>query len=151
MKHKTSSYALAIIALLLVCPIKGAAQNYKGAPQDDSNPVQIVALDECDPESFNKDPPSVAHKPQPRSGSRLLQEYRPGAPGIHYHIAGPFQTGRQRHPGPNWDFEPDELQVKKGSQIIVTNQGGEPHTFTEVKQFGGGFIPPLNNGQPTVL
>jgi hypothetical protein len=79
-----------------------------------------------------------------------LQEYRPGAPGIRYHIAGPFQTGRQRHPGPNWDCEPDEVQVKKGSQIIVTNQGGEPHTFTEVKQLGGGFIPPLNNGQLTV-
>jgi hypothetical protein len=24
------------------------------------------------------------------------------------------------------------------------DQGGEPHTFTEVKHFGGGFIPGLN-------
>ena len=30
------------------------------------------------------------------------------------------------------------------------NQGGEPHTFTEVAKFGGGFIPGLNDGQATV-
>jgi hypothetical protein len=33
---------------------------------------------------------------------------------------------------------------------LVTNQGGEPHTFTEVKQFGGGFIDGLNHGEATV-
>ena len=32
----------------------------------------------------------------------------------------------------------------------MTDQGGEPHTFTEVKKFGGGFVPPLNNGEETV-
>jgi plastocyanin len=32
----------------------------------------------------------------------------------------------------------------------VTNQGGEPHTFTEVKKFGGGFVGGLNDGEETV-
>jgi hypothetical protein len=32
----------------------------------------------------------------------------------------------------------------------VVDQGGEPHTFTEVAQFGGGFIGPLNGGENTV-
>ena len=26
----------------------------------------------------------------------------------------------------------------------VSNEGGRQHTFTEVVEFGGGFIPPLN-------
>jgi hypothetical protein len=32
----------------------------------------------------------------------------------------------------------------------VVNQGGEPHAFTEVSQFGGGFIEPLDHGEATV-
>ena len=28
--------------------------------------------------------------------------------------------------------------------MVVSDQGGEPHTFTEVAKFGGGFIPGLN-------
>ena len=28
-------------------------------------------------------------------------------------------------------------------------QGGEEHTFTEVAEFGGGVVPPLNSGVPT--
>ena len=34
--------------------------------------------------------------------------------------------------------------------MLVRNVGGEPHTFTPVRQFGGGFIPDLNglSGNP---
>ena len=32
----------------------------------------------------------------------------------------------------------------------MSDQGGEPHTFTEVKQFGGGFIEGLNAGDKVV-
>jgi hypothetical protein len=31
----------------------------------------------------------------------------------------------------------------------VVDQGGEPHTFTEVKEFGNGFVPQLNSGSAT--
>ena len=30
--------------------------------------------------------------------------------------------------------------------IKVTNRGGRGHTFTEVAEFGGGRVPPLNVG-----
>src|SRR5262249_37299039 len=53
-------------------------------------------------------------------------------------------------PDPGWDFEPDEVKIKKGTPIVVVNQGGEPHTFTEVKEFGGGFLDFLNHGEPVV-
>ncbi|HEY6268821.1 MAG TPA: hypothetical protein VIX11_11020 [Candidatus Acidoferrum sp.] len=61
-----------------------------------------------------------------------------------------FDQAKRGKPDPNWDFEPDNVTAKKGGQIVVVNQGGEPHTFTEVKQFGGGFIGDLNGGEPTV-
>src|ERR1041385_1437412 len=47
-------------------------------------------------------------------------------------------------PDPNWDFEPDAIRIKQGTTVSVVDQGGEPHTFTEVAHFGGGFIPGLN-------
>jgi hypothetical protein len=34
--------------------------------------------------------------------------------------------------------------IKNGTIVSVVDQGGEPHTFTEVKAFGNGFIPGLN-------
>lgn len=41
-------YTLSMVAALLFCPFRGAAQD-DAAP----TPVQIVALDECDPTTFN--------------------------------------------------------------------------------------------------
>ena len=42
------------------------------------------------------------------------------------------------------------MNIKQGTTLLVTDQGGEPHTFTEVRKFGGGFIDGLNAGQETV-
>jgi plastocyanin len=151
MRHKTSSYALATFALLLVCPGQGTAQSLKTSSQDDTtHPIQIVALDECDPESFNKDPHPSTTNPNPGLGPDFCKNIALAPLGFATTLQDLFKAAGSGTPDPNWDFEPDEVQAKKGSQIIVTNQGGEPHTFTEVKQFGGGFIPLLNNGQPTV-
>jgi plastocyanin len=43
-----------------------------------------------------------------------------------------------------WHFAPDPVRLKEGDQFRATNQGGEAHTFTEVDEFGGGFVPELN-------
>ena len=61
-----------------------------------------------------------------------------------------FDEAREHHPDPNWDFEPDDLNIRQGTVLNVANEGGEPHTFTEVKDFGGGFIDGLNGGENTV-
>ena len=62
-----------------------------------------------------------------------------------------FDQAKAGTPDPGWDFEPDVLHIKKGTPVIVVDQGGEPHTFTEVKQFGGGFVDMLNApGEETV-
>jgi len=142
--------ASAMVGLLLISPVKGSAQNDRGEPasQDDSNnAVQIVALDECDPETFNKDPKPSVTNPNPGLGPDFCKNVALAPLGFATTLQALFEQAGKGTPDPNWDFEPDEIRVKKGTQIIVTNQGGEPHTFTEVKQFGGGFIDGLNNKQ----
>jgi plastocyanin len=95
--------------------------------------TQIIALDECDPTTFNEAPilkPDFCHSVA-AGGATTLDEL--------------FGSVAQGHPDPGWDFEPDILTVKQGTDLSVVNQGGEPHTFTEVKEFGGGFIDGLNS------
>lgn len=127
-------------ALLLVCPSRGSAQSSSPAP------VQIVALDECDPTTFNK--PTDLPPGQAGVGADFCKNV--SLPPFVTKFNDLFAKAKAGTPDPNWDFEPDDVTVKKGAQIIVVNQGGEPHTFTEVKQFGGGFIGDLNGGEPTV-
>ncbi len=132
--RKTKWYALSIIIALLVCPLKGVAQD------DPPTPVQIVALDECDPTTFNVKPPAGV-------GADFCKNVTLGA---FTTLKDLFKKAADGTPDPNWDFEPDTLRINKGTPIVVVDQGGEPHTFTEVKRFGGGFIPDLNGGEETV-
>ncbi len=96
-----------------------------------------------------------------REYSRRMNDPKPPAPGPGFckNIAlgastplltlfGKAQAGT---PDPNSDFEPDTLKITEGTTVRVVDQGGEPHTFTEVAHFGGGFLPPLNApGEETV-
>lgn len=127
-------------ALLLVCPSRGSAQSSSAAP------VQIVALDECDPTTFNK--PTDLPPGQAGVGADFCKNV--SLPPFVTKFNDLFDQAKRGKPDPNWDFEPDNVTAMKGAQIVVVNQGGEPHTFTEVKQFGGGFIGDLNGGEPTV-
>jgi plastocyanin len=103
---------------------------------DPSSVAQIVALDECDPATFN----AVL-------GPDACKNVALGAATKFGDFVAKAAAGT---PDPSWDFEPDIVEVKKGTTLVVVNQGGEPHTFTEVAQFGGGFIAALNGGQATV-
>jgi len=112
--------------------VKSSSEN--GPPS--ATPAQIVALDECDPTTFN-----AAIGPDFCKNVAL---------GFSTTFNALFAKAAAGTPDPGWDFEPDVLHIKKGTPLIVVDQGGEPHTFTEVKEFGGGFIPQLNAGEPTV-
>ena len=103
------------------------------------NLVQVVALDECDPTSFN----AVL-------GPDFCKNVALAALGFATSLPDLFSKAAAGTPDPGWDFEPDAVTVKKGDILVVSDQGGEPHTFTEVKEFGGGFIEPLNNGETAV-
>ena len=100
--------------------------------------AQVVALDECDPATFN-DPSAV--------GPDFCKNVALGAQTTFSDLFAEAAAGT---PDPKWDFEPDQLTITKGTILSVVDQGGEPHTFTEVAKFGGGFIEPLNGGETTV-
>ena len=105
-----------------------------------TTPAQVVALDECDPATFNL-PENV--------GPGFCKNVGLGYTGLGYTTTFSQLLTEAAHktPDKNWDFEPDTLTVDEGTAIIAVNQGGEPHTFTEVADFGGGFIAPLNGGE----
>jgi plastocyanin len=134
-KSRMKWYALSMVAGLLVCPLKGAAQDQPHTP------VQIVAVDECDPTTFNADP---------KHGGVGADFCRNVTLGAFTTLSDLFAKAAAGTPDPGWDFEPDTLRIKKGTPIVVVDQGGEPHTFTEVKHFGGGFLTGLNGGEETV-
>ena len=113
-----------LVALLFV----GAS--FAIAQQNSAPVAQIVALDECDPATFNT-----------ALGPDFCKNVTLGAFTTLDRLFKEAETG---HPDPKWDFEPDSLEVQEGTILRVSDEGGEPHTFTEVARFGGGFIPQLN-------
>ena len=124
---------------LFICFLIPAVTMYAGAQEKPSAVAQIVALDECDPITFNA-----------ALGPDFCRNVALGALGFSTTLQDLFSKAAGGRPDPGWDFEPDELRIKEGTVLAVTDQGGEPHTFTEVKHFGGGFIEPLNDGERTV-
>jgi plastocyanin len=45
---------------------------------------------------------------------------------------------------PSWRDDPSYVSMESGDELEVSNRGGRTHTFTEVVNFGGGVVPPLN-------
>ncbi len=99
--------------------------------------AQVIALDECDPTTFNQ-----------ALGADFCKNVSLGA---FTTLNDLFTEAQSGHPDKKWDFEPDTLHIKQGTTISIVDQGGEPHTFTEVAQFGGGFIPQLNGPGETTI
>jgi len=56
----------------------------------------------------------------------------------------PFVASVIGHPA--WRNNPGFVVLPFGESLKVTNEGGRGHTFTEVPDFGGGRVPPLNAG-----
>jgi plastocyanin len=129
--RKTLTNTLIKLGLVICCFLFAGWM----APVDAPSTAHVVALDECDPATFNA-PTAV--------GPDFCKNVALGASTTFSEL---FRKAAQGTPDPNWDFEPDALTVKEGTTISVANQGGEPHTFTEVAKFGGGFIGPLNGGE----
>jgi plastocyanin len=126
---------LAKIGLIGCCLVLAGAIQPSGPP----TVAQIVALDECDPTTFNA-----------AIGPDFCKNVSLAVLGYATTIQDLFAEAAAGTPDPKWDFEPDTLSIREGTVLSVVDQGGEPHTFTEVNQFGGGFIPGLNSGQAPV-
>jgi hypothetical protein len=59
-------------------------------------------------------------------------------------LNSPLSAATIGHPA--WRIDPTYTKFDGSRTIAVTNAGGRLHTFTEVAQFGGGRVPPLNKG-----
>ena len=132
-----TKFDLLISSLILAGATHVLAQEEFQRNEDPPRHAQIVALDECDPTTFNA-----------ALGADFCHNVTLGA---FTTLNNLFAKAAAGTPDPGWDFEPDILRIKEGTNLSVVDQGGEPHTFTEVAHFGGGFIPGLNApGEDTV-
>ena len=96
-----------------------------------SQDPRVALMDDCDPNTF----PAGLCVVLPRPGDATFAEFR----ALLFSPMVPTVVG---HPG--WRFEPSHLDIGAGQTLRITNSGGENHTFTEVKAYGGGSIPLLN-------
>lgn len=127
MRIPTVNFALVAACLMFPGAMQAVAQ------EKAQGVTQVVALDECDPATFN---------------AALGADFRKNVTlGAFTTLSDLFAKAAAETPDPGWDFEPDTLAIKEGTILNVADEGGEPHTFTEVAKFGGGFIEPLNNGE----
>jgi hypothetical protein len=128
--HTEVKFGLLVGCLMLVGTNLALAQTAPTRRSPILSQSQVVALDECDPTTFN-----AALGPDFCRNISL---------GYFTTLSDLFSEAQSGHPDPNWDFEPDTVHINHETALSVVDQGGEPHTFTEVKHFGGGFIPQLN-------
>jgi plastocyanin len=107
-----------------------AAATVGTASADNARRIQI--LDDCDPATFAFVPGGCVG-----DGDTTFSQF----------LAEVQATGSAE----DWAFHPSHAKVKAGQTVIATNRGGEVHTFTCVKQFGGGVVDALNIGANKVL
>ena len=88
-------------------------------------PVQI--LDACDPTSFD-------------AVFGVGTCIRPGGRNLLDFIGEVSAKGE----ADAWRFAPGNIEARVGQTLLAINNGGEKHTFTEVKKFGGGLNSTLN-------
>ena len=92
--------------------------------------VMVNAKDACDPATFN----AALMDPNACMG--------PGGGVTFDHF---IDTLMRMGSIGSWHFAPPSVQVRVGQTFLVTNRGGETHTFTEVEEFGGGRVQLLND------
>jgi plastocyanin len=94
-----------------------------------SSSVSTVRIeDRCDPATFDA---AVAPGTCVQDGGTTFDEF----------IAELQATGVAHH----WRFKEDEFDIRAGQAVNAFNIGGEVHSFTEVKNFGGGVVSVLND------
>ena len=103
---------------------------------DDDRNKEVVMLDNCEP----TDPgwtPTGGCKLKPKRGDVSASEF-------FELLFSPLYPSGAIVGHPSWRNEPSYLSIDEGRRVRVRNRGGRGHTFTEVEDFGGGFVPDLN-------
>ena len=125
---RVNAYGYAVFAgLLTVAGVVASAQSG----------VQVFRVrDDCDPATFNADPPDGPGAPfdlcLPNfDGDTTFAEFI-------QELTDDQEVG-------HWRFQPDEKELDRGQTTVIDSRdAGEFHTFTRVEEFGGGIIFGLN-------
>src|SRR5262245_26887773 len=122
------------VALVLVALLAGSWTFVSPAlAQVRSNDNNIAVMDNCDPSDPGWAPTGGCAL---RKGSVSVAEF------FNLLFSPLYGTIPVGHP--SWRNEPSYITTPFGKTVRVTNWGGRTHTFTEVAQYGGGFVPQLN-------
>jgi len=115
--------ALAAMAMLSLTTPAGAVQGDK----------KIRLLDDCEPVSFTA---VFGEGICTGDGKTTAQEF-----------LAELEATQDAH---KWRNQPSNMLLNVGRPTLIENRGHEAHTFTQVADFGGGFIPDLNalSGNP---
>ena len=128
-----------IYVALLMCVgllvVKAATIDVAAGSDREYGKREVVLRDDCDPRDPGWIPTGGCNRSE---GDVNLAEFNslrlsPLAPSVIGH--------------PAWWFDPTYLKVEDGKRLKISNEGGRTHTFTEVANFGGGRVPPLNASQ----
>src|SRR5262249_57463054 len=99
------------------------------------NDPQVAMVDNCDPTTFNAAIRPGTCAATPHEHDTTFAEFI----GL---LFSPLAANVIGHPA--WNFAPGYISTRAGQTVRVSNAGGEDHTFTEVAEFGGGFVPAPN-------
>jgi hypothetical protein len=126
---------LALIGISTVLILAtGFAQENHG---QNNRQVSVHLWDYCDPGSFNTDfGPGTCNR-DTTTGAITVTGFL-------------GELGSEQSVGA-WRYSPSEIKSNDGKiTLALQNVGGETHTFTRVKEFGGGFVDVLNqaSGNP---
>jgi plastocyanin len=121
-----------VVALLVGAWAMGAAVALADEKKDEKK-ARVRVLDDCDP----ADP---AWEP---TGGCTLKGGTVSESEFSLLLFSPLSAGSVvGHPA--WRMAPAYFRIDPDKSVAVKNEGGRLHTFTEVADFGGGFVPPLN-------
>jgi plastocyanin len=118
------------MTVLLGFAAVATVQRASGHEGDDK---KVAMIDDCDPADGAWAPVGCAQ----RKGDVRRAEFD-------LLLSSPLSLSTVGHP--SWRNDPSYLTIEEGKQLRISNDGGRPHTFTEVANFGGGRVPPLNIG-----
>ena len=130
--------AVLVIASITACsdrmitqPSHSADGSLASASKGGGSDRSLSLLDACDPATF---------------GANGVDCSRNGGVTFDRFLAEVQQHGSAGA----WHITPGVVNAPVGTELDVMNRGGETHTFTEVKHYGGGFIDFLNqlSGNP---
>ena len=105
-----------------------------GRAEEEGEEDEIELYDDCNPNDPGWTP----------TGGCTLQGGKVSLDEFNRLLASPLSQSVVGHPA--WRFEPSYIIVSPSDPVHLENEGGRLHTFTAVQQFGGGRVPPLNQG-----